>query len=300
MLALIIEQAPRFFTLNNMALLAQGAGITLLLTAIGCGVGGVAGFLIALLRASRSLWLFPLRWLSILYVELFRRIPFIVVLFIVLFSIQAVAPRANQFIIAAIAICLVSTAFLSEIIRAGFDSVPRQQIEAAETLNFPRWLTVRRVVLPQAWKVILPPAIAFVVMFIKDTALASQMGVIELMFVGRTLNNRGFSSFMVFGTVLLIYFAISWPLARLGRHPAGLGHLARDLVLAACRQLGEPPGNGFIRLGLKLAEGEQLHLAHVFIHADPLGERGVDIHRLLGDAPPFGRVLDMVQRAHIV
>ena len=55
-------------------------------------------------------------------------------------------------------------------------------------------------------------------MFIKDTALASQMGVLELMFAGKTLSNRGHSSMLVFGTILIIYFTISWPLARLGKH----------------------------------------------------------------------------------
>jgi polar amino acid transport system permease protein len=218
MLTLLLEQASRFFTVPNMTLLAQGAGTTLALTALGCAVGGIAGFAVALIRSSRTCWLLPLRVLALFYVELFRRIPFIVVLFLVLFSIQAIAPNASQFAIAAVAICLVATAFLAEIIRAGFESVPRQQIEAAETLNFSRRLVVLDVVLPQAWRVILPPAIAFVVMFIKDTALASQMGVIELMFVGRTLNNRGFSSLLVYGTILVIYFAISWPLARLGHH----------------------------------------------------------------------------------
>lgn len=217
MLALLAEQIPRFFTWNNMVFLAGAAGTTLLLTALGSGIGAAAGFAIVLVRTSRSRLSLPLKATAVLYVEVFRRIPFIVVLFIVLFSIQAVAPGASLFAIAAIAICLVSTAFLSEVIRAGFDSVPRQQLEAAAVMNFPRWLVVRSVILPQAWRVVLPPGIAFLVMFIKDTALASQMGVVELTFVGKTLNNRGFSSFLVFGTVMLIYFAISWPLARLGR-----------------------------------------------------------------------------------
>ena len=217
MLALLAEQVPRFFTWNNMAFLAGAAGTTLLLTALGSGVGAAAGFAIVLVRTSRSRLLLPLKAAAVLYVEVFRRIPFIVVLFIVLFSIQAVAPEASLFTIAVIAICLVATAFLSEVIRAGFDSVPRQQLEAAAVMNFPRWLVVWSVILPHAWKVVLPPFIAFLVMFIKDTALSSQMGVVELTFVGKTLNNRGFSSFLVFGTVMLIYFAISWPLARLGR-----------------------------------------------------------------------------------
>ena len=217
MLDLILEQAPRFFTLGNAQFLLWAAGNTLALTAIGCGLGLAIGFVVALLRTTRSVWLLPARSAAILYVELFRRIPFIVVLFLVLYTVQVMAPATSQFGIAAVAICLVSTAFLSEAIRAGLESVPRQQIEAAETLNFSRWLTVRRVILPQAWRVILPPALAFVVMFIKDTALASQMGVVELTFAGKTLNNRGFSSLLVFGTVMLIYFALSWPLARLGR-----------------------------------------------------------------------------------
>jgi polar amino acid transport system permease protein len=77
--------------------------------------------------------------------------------------------------------------------------------------------TIGHVVLPQAWKVVLPPAFGFFVLFIKDTALASQIGVIELTYAGKVLNNKGFSAALVFGAVLAIYFAISYPLTRLGR-----------------------------------------------------------------------------------
>ena len=63
---------------------------------------------------------------------------------------------------------------------------------------------------------ILPPAFAFVVMFIKDTALASQIGVVELTFARQMLNNRGFSAVLVFGTILVLYFILSYPLSRLG------------------------------------------------------------------------------------
>lgn len=217
MLDLLIGQAPGFFTISNLMFLARGAGTTLLLTGLGCGIGALLGFAVVLLRTSRARLLAPARVLAVAYVELFRRIPFLVVLFIVLFSIQVLAPDASLFAVATIAICLVSTAFISEIIRAGFEAVGAQQIEAAAAMNFSRWLVVRAVILPQAWRVVLPPAIAFVVMFIKDTALASQMGVVELTFVAKTFNNRGTSSFLAFGTAMLIYFLISWPLAWLGR-----------------------------------------------------------------------------------
>lgn len=214
----LMEEAPRFFNYYNMIFILKGMGITLLLTALGCTVGFVFGFGIAAMRSTKARLLLPLRILVTLYVEIFRRIPFLVTLFIIMFAIQVVSRNISLFTIAVISICMLSTAFLSEIIRAGMESVPRQQVEAAETLNFGFWRTQLRVILPQSWKVIIPPAFAFMVMFIKDTSLASQMGVIELTFTGKSLMNRGFSPFLVYGAVLVGYFVMSYPLARLGAY----------------------------------------------------------------------------------
>ena len=61
------------------------------------------------------------------------------------------------------------------------------------------------------------PAFGFFLLFIKESALASQIGLIELTYAGRTLNNRGFAPLLVFGTILLLYFALSYPLTLLGR-----------------------------------------------------------------------------------
>ncbi len=218
MLDRIIEEAPRFFTYYNAIFILKAMGTTLLLTALGCLTGFVFGFLIAAIRSTRAAALLPLRVLVTFYVEIFRRIPFLVTLFIVMFAIQVVSRDISLFTIAIISICMLSTAFLSEVIRAGMESVPRQQVEAAETLNFGFWRTQLRVILPQSWKVIIPPAFAFMVMFIKDTSLASQMGVIELTFTGKSLMNRGFSPFLVYGVVLAGYFVMSYPLARLGAY----------------------------------------------------------------------------------
>jgi polar amino acid transport system permease protein len=218
MLDRILEEAPRFFTYYNMIFVLKAMGTTLLLTAVGCIIGFVFGFMIAAIRSTKALSLLPFRILVTIYVEIFRRIPFLVTLFIVMFAIQVISRDISLFLIAVISICMLSTAFLSEIIRAGMESVPRQQVEAAETLNFGFWRTQLRVILPQAWKVIIPPAFAFMVMFIKDTSLASQMGVIELTFTGKSLMNRGFSPFLVYGVVLFGYFVMSYPLARLGAY----------------------------------------------------------------------------------
>ena len=210
----ITEQLPLFFNYHNLVFLLQAAARTLGMTVIGCTVGFVCGFLIAVLRRSSIVWLYPVRLAGIAYVEFFRRIPFLVILFIVLFVIEPMIPGASLFVIATVSVCLLSTAFLSEVIRSGLESVPPQQIEGAHALNFNAIQTLFMVILPQSWKVILPPAAAFVVMFIKDTSLASQLGVIELTFAGKMLVNRGCSPVLGFGVVLLFYFALSYPLSR--------------------------------------------------------------------------------------
>jgi polar amino acid transport system permease protein len=224
----ILDEAPEFFSAYNMLFLLEAAGRTLGMTLVGCSVGFVLGLTLATLRGSSSRLFAPLRAVSIVYVETFRRIPFLVILFIVLYAIQPLFPDASLTLIATVAICLLSTAYLSEIIRAGLESVPRQQIESAAVLNFGPLRTLFAVVLPQAWRVILPPAVAFAVMFIKDTALASHMGVIELTFAGKIFVERGFSPALGFGAILILYFALSWPLSRLGAHLEKRLAAARD------------------------------------------------------------------------
>jgi len=185
----LADPATALFTHDNVLFVLAAMGRTLWMTLLGCSLGFVAGMFLALLRRSTRASLAPARVLAALYVEVFRRVPFLVILFIVLFAIGPVAPDASLFAIAAVSVCLLASAFLSEIVGAGLDSVPATQVQAAEALNLGRLRTLRYVVLPQAWKVILPPAVAFGVMFIKDTALASQMGIVELTFAAKVLVN---------------------------------------------------------------------------------------------------------------
>ena len=199
------------FSPETLAFLAAALGRTLWMTFIGCTIGFVIGMGLAILRRTRA----PLRWAAALYVETFRRIPFLVILILVLFSVQAFAPDLSLLGIATIAVTLAATAYLTEIVGAGLDAVPRPQIESAEVLGLSWFDTLRHVVLPQAWSVILPPAAAFMVMFVKDTALASHLGVVELAFAGKILVNKGFSPLAGFGAVLVLYALISWPLGRI-------------------------------------------------------------------------------------
>jgi polar amino acid transport system permease protein len=213
----ILQQAPRFFSPGHVRLLLDAAGTTLALTIIGCVSGFLLAFLIVVLKQTPGRWGLPLRLLGIAYVEIFRRIPFLVVTYLVLFFIQAFVSDASLFTIAVVAICIYATAYTAEIIRGGFESVAHQQVEAATVMNFSRWQTLASIIIPQSWPVILPPAVAFAVSFIKDTALVSQVGVFELTFRGKELNNEGFSGILVFGTISLIYFFISYPLSSMGQ-----------------------------------------------------------------------------------
>lgn len=213
----IVSQLPEFFSASNLGFLAEAAGLTLAMTVLGCVIGFGLAFVLVFLRQTPGPWAAPLRFVCIAYVEVFRRIPFLVIIYLVLFSIETVVQGASLFTVAVISICIAAVAYTAEIIRGGLESVPRQQIEAARAMNMGRLETTFLIVLPQAWPVILPPAVAFAVSFIKDTALVSQIGVFELTFRAKELNNQGYSGMLVFGTVAFCYFLLSYPLSRFGQ-----------------------------------------------------------------------------------
>jgi polar amino acid transport system permease protein len=216
-MAHLATQFPRFFTFYNGIFLLEALLRTLGLTAIGCGVGLILGSAIAVFRRTRGLLLAPMRAVSILLVELFRRIPFLVTLLLVFYASQLLGFELPLLAIASVSVCLIATAYISEIVRAGLDSVHRNQWDSAAVCNFSFAQTLWLVVVPQAWRVILPPAFAFFLLFLKDSALASQIGVAELTYAGKVLNNRGFAPALSFGTILLLYFVLSYPLMRMGQ-----------------------------------------------------------------------------------
>ena len=212
----MIAEAPGFFTYYNIIFLAEALLATFLLSALGCLFGVGAGLALAVLRRTDSWPFMPLRMVGVVFTETFRRTPFLVTLMMVFFAFQLTKVDISLFTVAVISVCLIATAFITEIIRSGFESVHQNQWDTAEAMNMTLLQTLRYVVAPQAWKIILPPVFSFFILFIKDTALASQIGVVELTYAGKVLNNKGFSAALVFGTILVLYFALSYPLARIG------------------------------------------------------------------------------------
>jgi polar amino acid transport system permease protein len=214
----LMAEAPRFFTYWNMLFLAQAALNTLLVSFIGCFIGYIAGFVIATCRIAKVMPFAPLRGVFIGWTEVIRRIPFLVLLMCVFFGFQLSGANQSLFVIAVTAVALRMSALAAENIRAGYESVQVRQWEAAAALNIPPLQALFRIILPQAWKVILPPSTIHTVSMIKETSLVSQIGFLELTFAARMLNQRGFSALICFGTILVLYFVISWSFATIGRY----------------------------------------------------------------------------------
>ena len=214
---ILANEAPRFFTWWNMMFLGQAVLNTLIASVAGCALGYALGFVLAVLRLPQVVPVAAVRAAAILWVETFRRIPFLVLLLLVFFLGQALRLEAPLWAIAVTAVAIRMSALAAENIRAGFESVRPQQWEAALTMNIPALSALRRVVLPQSWRVILPPSIVHVLSMVKETSLVSQIGFIEITFAAKMLTQRGFSAMITYGTALVLYFCVSWALASMAR-----------------------------------------------------------------------------------
>ena len=123
----------------------------------------------------------PVRLITIAYIDVFRSIPVLVLLFVVYYALPFAGIRLSSFTSAAAAISMVSAAYSAEIVRAGIEAVPRGQFEAARALGLHFVFTMRKVVLPQALRIVVPPLTSNAINVIKDTALASVVAMPDLL-----------------------------------------------------------------------------------------------------------------------
>ena len=237
MLAELIHEAPRFFSYYNLLLFGEALLQTLGLSVFGGVIGLVLGGSLAVLRTRRLIDFWPARLLATLYVEIFRRVPFLVKLLCVFFGFQLAGLQAPMFVVALTTVALSATAFAAELVRTGLGSVHANQIDAAEAMNFSRAQILFGVMLPQAWKVMIPPMIGYLIGFIKSTSIASQVGVLELTYAAKIMNTKGFSAILCFGTILVLYFALCYPLSLLGAW--------------AERRVGRPAASGAVPTALE-------------------------------------------------
>jgi polar amino acid transport system permease protein len=137
---------------------------------------------------------------------------------VVFFAFQLAGLDASMFAVAATTVALSASAFSAENIRAGLEAVHKNQWDAAETMNMGGLTALRRVILPQSWAIIIPPSMTYSVGLVKSTSIASQIGVLELTYAAKILNQKGFSAAICFGTILILYFVLCYPLNLFASH----------------------------------------------------------------------------------
>ena len=202
----------RTFGFPEFLFILEAAQWTLALSAIAFVGGAILGLVIALARTSDSK---TARALSTAFIQVFQGTPLLLQLFLIFFGAPVLGLEINPWIAAGVALVLNSAAFLGEIWRGCIQAIPRGQWEAAEALNLNYGARMRDVVLPQAFKIALPPTVGYVVQIIKGTSLAAIIGFTEITRAGQIINNATFQPLHVFTTVAALYFVICWPLSLL-------------------------------------------------------------------------------------
>jgi polar amino acid transport system permease protein len=193
------------FSIAHVNFLLQSTTWTLLLSAIALVGGGILGAVVALLRVS----VFPsLRWLMRAYIYVIQGTPLLVLLFICYFGLSYTGLDVPPLIAASAGFMLYASAFLGEIWRGCIESVGRGQWEGGRALSLSWWQAMRYVIVPQAVRVAIPPTVGFSVQVVKNTALASIVGFIELTRAGQIVASATFQPLQVYLTVGAIYFVM--------------------------------------------------------------------------------------------
>ena len=170
------------------------------------------GLFVALLRISK--WR-GLRWPATAYVEIFRGTPALVQLFVIYFGFPDIGFEPSPLQAAIVGLGLNGAAYLSEIYRAGIESIHRGQMEAALSLGLTPARAMRYIVLPQAIRTMLPPITSFAIVLLKDTAIVFAVGVVEVMAIARNLVTETLQSAPIYLMAGALYLCVTIPMARL-------------------------------------------------------------------------------------
>jgi His/Glu/Gln/Arg/opine family amino acid ABC transporter permease subunit len=201
-------------SLNDLWFLAQGAGWTLLITAIAMVGGTILGLVFGVTRAVVPIWFtWPLGFL----LDIFRSVPLLIQLILVNSFIPMFGMRVSPFAVSCIVLALYTSAYCSEIVRGGVLAVPTTTRRAARSLGLTWWQDMVEIVYPMALRVMLPSWIGLTLGVMKDTALVGWIGVIELLKSSQILITRMQNEpLFILCIAGLIYFLISFPISRLG------------------------------------------------------------------------------------
>ncbi|MGH2617562.1 MAG: amino acid ABC transporter permease [Thermomicrobiales bacterium] len=196
----------------ELEFLLGGLGLTAGLSVLSMAASLVLGMIVSFARLSP--WA-PIRAISSAYTDFLRGTPLLVQLLWIYYSLPILTGVTfSPFASAAIALSLNLSAFVGEVYRAGILSIGRGQREAALALGMSSWQAMRRVILPQSMRRVLPPLGSIWVSLFKDTALVSVIAVPELMYRGKVLSIETYRPLEIYTAVAIIYFLVTYPQAR--------------------------------------------------------------------------------------
>ena len=191
--------------------LLAGVKVTLSITILSLLIGLVFGLALALARISG--WKI-ISWPAYVYIEFFRTTPPLVQIVWFYFVVPVIiGMELSAFQAASIALGLNIAAFLGEIFRAGIQGIDKTQIDATKVLGLDSMDSYRYVILPQAFRIVLPPTTTTIMLLMKGTSLATAIGTLELMRVGQLISLETFRPFEILTAVAVIYFLITYPVA---------------------------------------------------------------------------------------
>ncbi len=207
-----------------LALIFEGALVTIELTVLGCAVALVAAFSAGLCRLSRYA---ALRWTATIYIEFFRGTSIFVQLFWAYFVLPLLGVPLTPMQAGVLALGLNVGAYGAEVVRGAIQVVPREQYEACRALNFSRYQEMRHVILPQAIVLMLPTFGNNAIELLKGTAIVSLISLSDMTFQAQVVRAQTGSTAVPFLTILVLYFLMSLVISKSIR--ALENHMSRGL-----------------------------------------------------------------------
>jgi His/Glu/Gln/Arg/opine family amino acid ABC transporter permease subunit len=193
--------------------LLAGLLMTVELTIVVMALSLVFALFVALGGMSRF-W--PLRWVVKIYIEIIRGTPLLLQLVYIYYALPEIAGiRFDPFTAGVIALTLNYSAYISEVYRSGIQAIGRGQHDAAAALGMTGPLAMRRIILPQAIRIVIPSLGNYFIGLFKDTALCSAVSIQEVLFTAQIIAAQSFQYFTLYTVVLVMYLGVSFPAARL-------------------------------------------------------------------------------------
>ncbi len=197
---------------ESLPVLFEGAWLTIQLTSIAVFFGIILGTIFGMIRLSET----PLRYIAAAYIDFIRGTPLLVQIFIIYYGLPGIIGRPVQpYIAAVVALSINSGAYVAEIVRSGIQSIEKGQTEAALSLGMSKTDTMINIILPQAFRRVVPPLGNEFIALLKDSSLVSAIALEELVRKAQIVMGRTFRPFEVWFAVAIIYLVMTVTISRI-------------------------------------------------------------------------------------